>query len=149
MRSGCACRKYVILFFYPLVRTPVASAALTLWASDMLPNVRRCPLIRNCMCLRMQDFTFVCPTEITAFSDAYNGFKELDCEVRLSLRTLLTLQCSRILQSTLQVLGQMPTDWYAAMQVLGVSVDSQFSHLAWIQTGESAAACHTLLIFRP
>jgi peroxiredoxin (alkyl hydroperoxide reductase subunit C) len=44
------------------------------------------------------DFTFVCPTEITAFSDAYNGFKELDCEV------------------------------------LGVSVDSQFSHLAWIQT---------------
>jgi hypothetical protein len=24
----------------------------------------------------------VCPTEITAFSDAYNGFKELDCEVQ-------------------------------------------------------------------
>mmetsp|Transcript_37585 Transcript_37585/g.63142 ORF Transcript_37585/g.63142 Transcript_37585/m.63142 type:complete len:309 (-) Transcript_37585:163-1089(-) len=44
------------------------------------------------------DFTFVCPTEITAFSDRYNEFKELDCEV------------------------------------LGVSVDSQFSHLAWLQT---------------
>jgi len=44
------------------------------------------------------DFTFVCPTEITAFSDRMAEFKELGCEV------------------------------------LGVSVDSQFSHLAWIQT---------------
>ncbi|KAG1666684.1 hypothetical protein FOA52_013596 [Chlamydomonas sp. UWO 241] len=44
------------------------------------------------------DFTFVCPTEITAFSDRYSEFKDLDTEV------------------------------------LGVSVDSQFSHLAWIQT---------------
>jgi peroxiredoxin 2/4 len=44
------------------------------------------------------DFTFVCPTEITAFSDRYAEFKALNTEV------------------------------------LGVSVDSQFSHLAWIQT---------------
>ena len=44
------------------------------------------------------DFTFVCPTEITAFSDKYEEFKALDTEV------------------------------------LGVSVDSEFSHLAWIQT---------------
>eukprot|EP00803_Ostreobium_quekettii_P007376 evm.model.scf_89.13 EVM.evm.TU.scf_89.13 scf_89:58447-59181(+) len=44
------------------------------------------------------DFTFVCPTEITAFSDRHAEFKDLNCEV------------------------------------LGVSVDSQFSHLAWIQT---------------
>ncbi|MFN5855375.1 MAG: peroxiredoxin [Pseudanabaenaceae cyanobacterium] len=44
------------------------------------------------------DFTFVCPTEITAFSDRYSEFAKLDTEV------------------------------------LGVSVDSQFSHLAWIQT---------------
>jgi peroxiredoxin 2/4 len=44
------------------------------------------------------DFTFVCPTEITAFSDRYNEFKALNTEV------------------------------------LGVSVDSEFSHLAWIQT---------------
>ena len=44
------------------------------------------------------DFTFVCPTEITAFSDQYDEFKALNCEV------------------------------------LGVSVDSKFSHLAWIQT---------------
>lgn len=44
------------------------------------------------------DFTFVCPTEIIAFSDRYQEFEELNTEV------------------------------------LGVSVDSEFSHLAWIQT---------------
>jgi peroxiredoxin (alkyl hydroperoxide reductase subunit C) len=44
------------------------------------------------------DFTFVCPTEITAFSDRYAEFSSLNTEV------------------------------------LGVSVDSVFSHLAWIQT---------------
>lgn len=44
------------------------------------------------------DFTFVCPTEITAFSDRYAEFSALNTEI------------------------------------LGVSVDSQFSHLAWIQT---------------
>ncbi|KAG6770338.1 hypothetical protein POTOM_026016 [Populus tomentosa] len=44
------------------------------------------------------DFTFVCPTEITAFSDRYEEFKQINTEV------------------------------------LGVSVDSVFSHLAWVQT---------------
>ncbi|MFM6000584.1 MAG: peroxiredoxin [Dolichospermum sp.] len=44
------------------------------------------------------DFTFVCPTEITAFSDRYAEFSTLDTEV------------------------------------LGISVDSEFSHLAWMQT---------------
>lgn len=48
------------------------------------------------------DFTFVCPTEITAFSDQYGEFKGLNTEV------------------------------------LGVSVDSEFSHLAWIQTERKA-----------
>lgn len=47
------------------------------------------------------DFTFVCPTEITAFSDRYDEFAKLNCEV------------------------------------LAVSVDSQFSHLAWLQTERS------------
>jgi alkyl hydroperoxide reductase subunit AhpC len=42
------------------------------------------------------DFTFVCPTEITAFSDCAEEFKKLNAEI------------------------------------LGVSVDSKFSHLAWI-----------------
>ena len=44
------------------------------------------------------DFTFVCPTEITAFSDRADEFKKLGCEI------------------------------------LGCSVDSQFSHLAWANT---------------
>ena len=44
------------------------------------------------------DFTFVCPTEVTAFSDRYAEFSNLNTEV------------------------------------FGISVDSEFSHLAWIQT---------------
>lgn len=44
------------------------------------------------------DFTFVCPTEIIAFSDRHGEFKQLNTEI------------------------------------LGVSVDSEFAHLAWIQT---------------
>ncbi|XP_074584307.1 2-Cys peroxiredoxin BAS1, chloroplastic [Curcuma longa] len=44
------------------------------------------------------DFTFVCPTEITAFSDRYSEFEKINTEV------------------------------------IGVSVDSVFSHLAWVQT---------------
>jgi peroxiredoxin (alkyl hydroperoxide reductase subunit C) len=48
------------------------------------------------------DFTFVCPTEITAFSDRYSEFSAINTEV------------------------------------LGVSVDSEFSHLAWIQTERKA-----------
>ncbi|MFS8855053.1 peroxiredoxin [Synechococcus sp. H55.7] len=48
------------------------------------------------------DFTFVCPTEITAFSDRYDEFAKLDTEI------------------------------------LGVSVDSEYSHLAWIQTDRKA-----------
>nr|UAD87833.1 2-Cys peroxiredoxin [Gracilaria textorii] len=43
------------------------------------------------------DFTFVCPTEITAFSDAYKDIKGLNAEI------------------------------------LGISVDSEYSHLAWLQ----------------
>ena len=44
------------------------------------------------------DFTFVCPTEITAFSDVYHKFQDLNTEI------------------------------------LGISVDSEYAHLAWIQT---------------
>lgn len=47
------------------------------------------------------DFTFVCPTEIIAFSDKIEEFHKRGAEV------------------------------------LGVSVDSQFSHLAWIRTPRS------------
>jgi len=44
------------------------------------------------------DFTFVCPTEIIAFSDRIKEFTDLGCEV------------------------------------IGISTDSHFSHLAWINT---------------
>ncbi|XP_008825535.1 thioredoxin-dependent peroxide reductase, mitochondrial [Nannospalax galili] len=44
------------------------------------------------------DFTFVCPTEIVAFSDKANEFHDVNCDV------------------------------------VGVSVDSHFTHLAWINT---------------
>lgn len=48
------------------------------------------------------DFTFVCPTEIIAFSDKANEFHDVNCEV------------------------------------VGVSVDSHFTHLAWINTPRKA-----------
>ena len=48
------------------------------------------------------DFTFVCPTEITAFSDRFAEFSKIGTEV------------------------------------LGVSVDSEFSHLAWIQSDRTS-----------
>ena len=51
-----------------------------------------------CLFFYPLDFTFVCPTEITAFNDAQKKFKELNCEV------------------------------------IGSSVDSKFSHLAWAKT---------------
>lgn len=44
------------------------------------------------------DFTFVCPTEITAFSDKADEFAKINT------------------------------------QIIGVSVDSKFSHLAWVNT---------------
>lgn len=48
-----------------------------------------------CLFFYPLDFTFVCPTEITAFDESYKEFKEAGCEV------------------------------------LGASVDSVHSHLAW------------------
>lgn len=48
------------------------------------------------------DFTFVCPTEITAFSDSYKSFRDLNAEV------------------------------------LAISVDSEYCHLAWLQTDRDA-----------
>jgi peroxiredoxin (alkyl hydroperoxide reductase subunit C) len=51
-----------------------------------------------CLFFYPLDFTFVCPTEITAFSDRVEDFKKMGCEI------------------------------------VGASIDSQFSHLAWINT---------------
>jgi alkyl hydroperoxide reductase subunit AhpC len=51
-----------------------------------------------CLFFYPLDFTFVCPTEITAFSDRVEDFRKMGCEI------------------------------------VGASIDSQFSHLAWINT---------------
>ena len=51
------------------------------------------------------DFTFVCPTEIIAFSDRVSEFKKIGVEV------------------------------------VGASVDSQFTHLAWTKTPRKEGAC--------
>lgn len=51
-----------------------------------------------CLFFYPLDFTFVCPTEITAFSDRHADFQKLNCDV------------------------------------VGCSIDSQFSHLAWTNT---------------
>uniref|UniRef100_A0A6I8NNU0 Peroxiredoxin-2 n=1 Tax=Ornithorhynchus anatinus TaxID=9258 RepID=A0A6I8NNU0_ORNAN len=56
------------------------------------------------------DFTFVCPTEIIAFSENASAFRQLNCEV------------------------------------LGVSVDSQFTHLAWINTPRNTGGLGTMNI---
>jgi peroxiredoxin 2/4 len=54
-----------------------------------------------CLFFYPLDFTFVCPTEITAFSDRVEDFRRLGCEI------------------------------------VGASIDSQFSHLAWINTARN------------
>lgn len=54
-----------------------------------------------CLFFYPLDFTFVCPTEITAFSDRVEDFKKMGCEI------------------------------------VGASIDSQFSHLAWINTARN------------
>ena len=54
------------------------------------------------------NFTFVCPTEIIAFSDNFHKFAKLNTEV------------------------------------LGVSVDSHYSHLAWLQTEREAGGLGNL-----
>ncbi len=54
------------------------------------------------------DFTFVCPTEILAFSDRYEDFKKLGAEV------------------------------------IGASVDSKFTHLAWLERPRKEGGIHGL-----
>jgi alkyl hydroperoxide reductase subunit AhpC len=54
------------------------------------------------------DFTFVCPTEITAFHDNLAKFKEINCEV------------------------------------IGCSVDSEFSHLAWSMKARNEGGIGTI-----
>ena len=41
------------------------------------------------------DFTFVCPTEITAFSDRHGEFEKLNAEVSVALVISDEIQCVR------------------------------------------------------
>jgi peroxiredoxin (alkyl hydroperoxide reductase subunit C) len=54
------------------------------------------------------DFTFVCPTELIAFSDRYKEFQDLSTEI------------------------------------LGISIDSKYAHLAWLQTSREEGGLETL-----
>lgn len=54
------------------------------------------------------DFTFVCPTELIAFSDRYKEFQDLSTEI------------------------------------LGISIDSKYAHLAWLQTSRDEGGLETL-----
>ncbi len=74
------------------------------------------------------DFTFVCPTEITAFSDRIEEFKGINCEVS---RSASPSQEDHTALSHCSGLGSCH-GW--CMQVIGCSVDSQFTHLAWTNT---------------
>lgn len=76
------------------------------------------------------DFTFVCPTEITAFSDKHELFAKLNAEV-IGVADLMVRSVYK------HWLAQMnPERMHLLLQILGISVDSQFSHLAWCQTGK-------------
>lgn len=54
------------------------------------------------------DFTFVCPTELIAFSDRYKEFQDLSTEI------------------------------------LGISIDSKYAHLAWLQTSREEGGLESL-----
>ena len=65
------------------------------------------------------DFTFVCPTEILAFNDRVKEFRQLGAEVCINdsfwYKYKLSYYCS-------------------LCQVVACSVDSHFTHLAWMNT---------------
>ena len=65
------------------------------------------------------DFTFVCPTEILAFNDRVEEFRKLGAEVRVS-QSRLWFHCYCTMSYT--------------FQVVACSVDSHFTHLAWMNT---------------
>lgn len=80
-----------------LVQKPAPDFKLDALVGDQFKTVSLKDYKGKWVCLFFYplDFTFVCPTEITAFDDHYKEFKEAGCEI------------------------------------LGASVDSTHSHLAW------------------
>lgn len=84
----------------PLVQAPAPAFKGTAVVGKDFKEIQLADFKGKWLCLFFYplDFTFVCPTEITAFSDRAADFKKLGCEI------------------------------------VGCSIDSQFSHLAWINT---------------
>lgn len=82
--SACA-GKYLVLFFYP-----VPLSYLKFPDHELLTTLDVCSVTcqfpsnkQNCRCALQADFTFVCPSEIVAFSDRLGDFHEINTEVRL------------------------------------------------------------------
>ncbi|XP_061723172.1 peroxiredoxin-2-like [Cydia pomonella] len=86
--------------FVPKVQKPAPDFAATAVVNGEFNNLKLADFSGKYVVLLFYplDFTFVCPTELIAFSDRSKDFANIDC------------------------------------QVLGVSTDSEFSHLAWINT---------------
>ncbi|XP_063629773.1 peroxiredoxin-2-like [Cydia splendana] len=86
--------------FTPKVQKPAPDFAATAVVNGEFNNLKLADFSGKYVVLLFYplDFTFVCPTELIAFSDRSKDFANIDC------------------------------------QVLGVSTDSEFSHLAWINT---------------
>ena len=89
--------RYTVLFWCELTRTPLPHLKPIARPKSALKQTN----IRTQNAADPLDFTFVCPTEITNFSDANEQFKAINCDV------------------------------------VGVSIDSVFSHLAWVNTSRN------------
>ncbi len=84
----------------PIVQQNAPEFTLDAVANNEITQVSLSDFKNKWVCLFFYplDFTFVCPTEIIAFSDRIKDFEKLNC------------------------------------QVLGASIDSAYTHLAWVNT---------------
>ncbi|CAG9569497.1 unnamed protein product [Danaus chrysippus] len=86
--------------FAPVIRKPAPDFNSTAVVNGEFNNLKLSDFSGKYVVLVFYplDFTFVCPTELIAYSDRSQEFASIDC------------------------------------QVIGVSTDSEFSHLAWVNT---------------